>query len=200
MSDLAPIWLDAPCPALELWRDAGPARWRLNRAAVEWALDAQAERSRLAGAGAAIGWRGADRGERPAALSAPGRLPDRAVAVPPRWLLWLRPEAGRGASPRSGRHECRRQAGADAGLRPHRLRRARRAQRPRLVGQAHVPHGRAGAGAAAATASSRRCSACIPTTARPAAPPSAGDAAGRPLRDALSARCCPTAGSATCRR
>ena len=41
MSDLASIWRDAPCAALELRRAAAPPCWRLNRAAIEWSLDAR---------------------------------------------------------------------------------------------------------------------------------------------------------------
>jgi len=103
MSDLAPIWLDAPCAALELWRDAGQARWRLNLAAVDWALDAQ-----LCDAdwqAAAEQWLGSD------AVAGEGQLAVgaidvhyRSVAVPPRWLLWLLPGAAAAAAPEAGRH------------------------------------------------------------------------------------------------
>jgi PAS domain S-box-containing protein len=34
------LWLEAPAPAVKLWREAGALRWRLNRAALEWSLDA----------------------------------------------------------------------------------------------------------------------------------------------------------------
>jgi PAS domain S-box-containing protein len=103
MSDLAPIWLDAPCAALELWRDAGQARWRLNRAAVDWAVQLQ-----LCDAdwqAAAVHWLGtaAAAGEGQFVVGTLG-LRYRCVAVPPRWLLWLLPDAAAAAAPEAGRH------------------------------------------------------------------------------------------------
>jgi PAS domain S-box-containing protein len=105
MPDLAPIWLDAPCPALELWRDAGQARWRLNRAAVEWALDAQVGEADWQAL--AQDWMAREpvAGDGPLALGKL-RLRGRAVAVPPRWLLWLQPWAVATPAHGEGRHEA----------------------------------------------------------------------------------------------
>jgi PAS domain S-box-containing protein len=105
MSDLAPIWFDAPCPALEIGSDAGRAVWQLNRAGVEWTLQAAwGEADWQAWAQAWL-----DR----AAAPGDGQLAQgglalryRAVAVPPRWLLWLQPEAPVPPAGRDGRHEA----------------------------------------------------------------------------------------------
>ncbi|MCU0921413.1 MAG: PAS domain-containing protein [Burkholderiaceae bacterium] len=90
MSEPAPIWHEAPCPALELWLDAGQPRWQLNRAGVEWALDAH----RLDADWQALAqdWLA----QQPAPIEGQLALGTlslryRAVAVPPRWLLWLQP-------------------------------------------------------------------------------------------------------------
>ena len=37
MSDPDPLWLQAPCAALKLWREDGVLRWRPNAAALAWA-------------------------------------------------------------------------------------------------------------------------------------------------------------------
>jgi len=91
MSDLASIWRDAPCAALELSRDAEGPHWQLNRAAVEWSLDAHL---------GSADWRAlADRMLRDGAPAGQGRaqvgacmLHFRSVALPTGWLLWLTPE------------------------------------------------------------------------------------------------------------
>jgi PAS domain S-box-containing protein len=86
------IWLDAPCAALQLWRDADHARWRLNQAGIEWSLprrlvdadwQALAEQLLQDGPPSAAGR------SRVAALP----LRWRATALAPGWLLWLLPEA-----------------------------------------------------------------------------------------------------------
>jgi PAS domain S-box-containing protein len=104
ISDLAPIWLDAPCPALELWHEQGLPQWRLNRAGTEWALDARLhERDWLA---AASTWLGA---AQPRALGelAVGalRVRYRALSLAPRWLLWLLPGSASGPVPPAWRHD-----------------------------------------------------------------------------------------------
>ena len=91
MSDAASIWHDAPCAALELRRDAGAVRWRLNRAAVEWSLEqgvAEADWRALADSLLA--------GEAPPPQ---GRVPlgaqwlqFRRVVLSSGWLLWLTPQ------------------------------------------------------------------------------------------------------------
>jgi PAS domain S-box-containing protein len=87
------IWLDAPCAALHLWRDGGFARWRLNRAAIEWSLPHRlADGDWQAFADARLqGSPGLPAAEGPASV---GALPLRwrAAALAPGWLLWLMPE------------------------------------------------------------------------------------------------------------
>ena len=34
------LWQRSPAAALRLWSEGGAARWQLNRAAVEWSLEA----------------------------------------------------------------------------------------------------------------------------------------------------------------
>ena len=124
--DPASIWLDAPCAALQLWRDADGPRWRLNRAAIEWSL-----RQRLAD-GDWQAFADALLQDLQGPLVAEGRasvgampLRWRAAALAPGWLLWLMPETPAGADE------------ADAAdklallqlLRPRRLHRTRSAQR-----------------------------------------------------------------------
>jgi PAS domain S-box-containing protein len=105
MSDLAPIWLDAPCAALELWCDEGEPCWRLNRAGIEWSLDARLVEDDFEAL--ARQWQVDD------APSTQGRLAlgalrvgYRAVALPPRWLLWLQTEAAPLPVRAEGRHEA----------------------------------------------------------------------------------------------
>jgi PAS domain S-box-containing protein len=88
MSDADALWLQAPCAALRLWREAGTTQWRLNRAALEWSLAAGA---------AEADWRAlADRllGDEAPAEAGQLRvgawaLDYRALALAPGWLLWL---------------------------------------------------------------------------------------------------------------
>jgi PAS domain S-box-containing protein len=103
MSDLAPIWLDAPCAALELWHDAGQACWRLNRAAVDWAL--QAQLCEADWQAAAEHWLATEAaaGEGQLAVGTLD-LRYRCVAVPSRWLLWLLPGAVATPAPAAGHH------------------------------------------------------------------------------------------------
>ncbi|HMO47317.1 MAG TPA: PAS domain-containing protein [Rubrivivax sp.] len=92
MSDPASIWHDAPCAALELWRDAGRVHWRLNRAAVEWSVEHGVEEA---------GWRAlagallAGDAPPPQGRTRLGRqaLCWRSVALSRGWLLWLTPQA-----------------------------------------------------------------------------------------------------------
>jgi len=105
MSDLASIWLDAPCVALELWLDAGQARWRLNRAGIAYAL-----RARLLDAdwqSFAQAWLAQEPmpGEGQGTVAALG-VSYLAVAVPPRWLLWLQPDAQLAPALGEGRHQA----------------------------------------------------------------------------------------------
>ena len=106
MSDTDALWLQAPTAALRLWREAGAAQWRLNRAALEWSLDAGlAEPDWCTLAEQQLG------AEAPAAagqLRAGAWAVDfRAVALAPGWLLWLTPQARLADTQRS--------AGRDAG-------------------------------------------------------------------------------------
>jgi PAS domain S-box-containing protein len=105
MSDLAPIWLDAPCAALELWLDGLQPRWRLNRAGMAWSLDErlsdddwQAAAARWLGAGATPAEGEFDVGAR--------RLHYRRVALPPRWLMWLLPQPQPATPAGDGRHDA----------------------------------------------------------------------------------------------
>ena len=91
MSDATALWLQAPCAALYLWREAGAAQWQLNRAAVEWSLAvglADADWCALA-QGLLDGGAPAGAGQLRAAAWA---LDYRAVALAPGWLLWLTPQ------------------------------------------------------------------------------------------------------------
>jgi PAS domain S-box-containing protein len=92
LSDADALWLQAPCAALRLWREAGAAQWRLNRAAIEWSLaaglaeaDWRVLAERLLGDDAP-----ADAGQLRAGAWA---LDYRALALAPGWLLWLTPQA-----------------------------------------------------------------------------------------------------------
>ena len=90
MNEPDALWQQAPCAALRLWREAGQAQWRLNRAAVEWSLQAGL---------AETDWQRAADGLGSPALadSTPLRvggctLDCRAVAMSVGWLLWLAPQ------------------------------------------------------------------------------------------------------------
>ena len=92
LSDADALWLQAPCAALRLWREAGAVHWRLNRAAIEWSLavgladaDWHALAERLLG-----GEPPAEAGQLRAGAWA---LDYRALAWAPGWLLWLTPQA-----------------------------------------------------------------------------------------------------------
>ena len=92
LSDADALWLQAPCAALRLWREAGAAHWRLNRAAVEWSLAVGlADADWRALAEALLG------GEPPAQAgqlrAGAWALDYRALAWAPGWLLWLTPQA-----------------------------------------------------------------------------------------------------------
>ncbi len=91
---LAPIWLDAPAPALELWRDGARVHWRLNRAGAAWAAQAGiGEADWLSFARTALAG-DAPPAEGRAAVG-PRSLDFRGVPLPTGWLLWLLPAAAR---------------------------------------------------------------------------------------------------------
>jgi len=91
-ADPAAIWLDAPCAALQLWRDADGPHWRLNPAGIGWSLArglADADWQQLASAQLQAGIAPGEGAARVAALP----LHWRAVALSSGWLLWLLPQA-----------------------------------------------------------------------------------------------------------
>jgi PAS domain S-box-containing protein len=101
MSEVDALWQQAPGAALRLWREAGTAHWRLNRAAVDWSLDAglvQADWCALADSVLD------DEALRDAGQLSAGAwaLDYRAVALASGWLLWLTPQARVADGPRTG--------------------------------------------------------------------------------------------------
>ena len=91
MSDPAPIWHDAPCAALELWRDAAGPHWRLNRAAVEWSLDRRLQEADWRALVDALLRDGDPPGAGRAQVGTCA-LHFRCATLPTGWLLWLMPE------------------------------------------------------------------------------------------------------------
>ncbi len=167
MSDLAPIWLDAPCAALELWRDAGQARWRLNRAARRLGAGCAAVRSRLAGCGRALARRGRGRGRGAA------RRRRHRPALPRAWPCRRAGCCGCCPAPLPLRRP-RPAATTDAdklalmqGFGRIGLCRTRRAHRPAAGGTRTCSAWSAWSRRCSRPASSRRCCACTPTTAKP---------------------------------
>jgi hypothetical protein len=184
MSEPAPIWHEAPCPALELWLDAGQPRWQLNRAGVEWALDAH----RLDADWQALAqdWLA----QQPAPIEGQLALGTlslryRAVAVPPRWLLWLQPGMASAPALREGWPEA-----ADKLALMQGFGRIGFVERDARTGRGWWDKNMfrmVGLEPALQPPSFDEALQRVPRRPRvAAAPPPAGPAAGRPLRDPLS--------------
>ena len=201
MSDLAPIWLDAPCPALDLWHDAGQTRWRLNRAAHRMVVAGAAVAKPTGMAGAALAGPASRRRPKPAAAvgSLSLRLP-RAWPLPPGWLLWLR----RGPCRRRPAATARQEA-ADKLALMQGFDRIGFVERDARTGRGwwdkHMFR-MVGLEPALQPPSFEEALRCVHPDDRDdllRAPPP-GHAAGRAVRDRVIGCCCRTAGSATCRR
>ena len=90
------VWQQAPAAALRLWREAGSVGWTLNGPAIDWSLsqplreaDWQVAVERLLQSGGPAAQGRFDIGA--------AAVPYRAVGYAPGWLLWLLPDAERGA-------------------------------------------------------------------------------------------------------
>lgn len=101
MTDLphAPLWMEAPLPAVHIWREGSSTRWRLNPAASQWpataALDVPAWRA-LAEHGVALAGTTDD-------FPHDGLTWRRVAVAPDGWVLWLVPPPP--AEP-AGRHHA----------------------------------------------------------------------------------------------
>ena len=107
MSDLAPIWLDAPCAALELWLEAAAAALAAEPRRHRMVAGRAAVRGRLAGGGRALARRWRDACRRCSSMSARARLHYRA-----------RGPAAALADVAAARGRCRQHRPATAATRP----------------------------------------------------------------------------------
>ena len=145
----------------------GLPQWRLNRAGIEWALDARLHERDWQAAAEHVARRGATAGagragRRRAARALPRARPGAALAA-----VAAAAQPRPAPAPPDGRHDAADKLALMQGFdRMGFVERDARSGR-RLVGQAHVPAGRAGAGAARRPSFEQALRACTPTTGPP---------------------------------